>query len=550
MGSPSLAEVYEKICKGMGREPRPLLSKAMEKIDERVSCNEKIILFLEAPTGYGKSTLSLSLYAALKMGRDDLAQRVIHVLPMRSIGTDLQERMRKDIRNLKAKGFPLREADVGLQQMHSPGSPMLCKRFVITTLDTFISCFYKMPAAEISKIERYGTSHFEIPRACIYSAVVVFDEFHLYISSQAAMNGESKSLTATIACIISLLNAGVPVIISTATLPRCIKNLIKDHLELTGQKDSIEEILPSKEDKNFVKRDLTVSTYVGNVADLIKDLDENKKILVIFNTVSQAVRNYLQLKNMGFRPVLLHSRLIEKTRRDRLGQLTDKKGEGLLVVATQVVEAGVDKSFDVLVTEASSPDSLLQRAGRVARCGGEGQIYVMPVTEQGAKVYGETIPCQLYRYVEKEKSIDYNMLEIIDNIVKESNVILLDKVYRGFLEDIDSYPSYSIEFAQRVWNAVCGFVRDGEQVPVIPVQHVDSGDKIYDHLFCIDDEYFTRLYHLNKITEAIYEDGSRKPVEKISVRECIAKQFFRHGIVAVLTDFYDEEVGLYEAVRV
>ncbi|MEM4334165.1 MAG: hypothetical protein QXK61_08425, partial [Nitrososphaerota archaeon] len=169
MDSPSLPNVYENVCRGLGYDERPLLSKALEKVEERVSKGEDVILFLEAPTGYGKSTLSLALYAALRKGRHDVAQRIIHVLPMRSIGIDLKNRMTSYANTLSTKGLPVNVEDIGLQQMHSPGSPMLCKRFVITTLDTFITSFFKMPAAEIYNVHHYGTAHYEVPRACIYS---------------------------------------------------------------------------------------------------------------------------------------------------------------------------------------------------------------------------------------------------------------------------------------------------------------------------------------------------------------------------------------------
>ncbi|MCX8201389.1 MAG: CRISPR-associated helicase Cas3' [Candidatus Caldarchaeum sp.] len=541
MASLSFAEIYEKICEGLNQlPPRPLLLKALEKIEERISNKENVLLFLEAPTGYGKTTLSLSLYAAIKAGRHDLGQRVIHVLPMRSIGTDMRQKMIDRIRKLREHGINLDENDVGLQQMHSPGSPMLCKRFVITTLDTFISCFYKMPAAEISKIERYGTAHYEIPRACIYASIVVFDEFHLYTSAKTLIDGQSKSLTATVSCIRSLFETGVPVVISTATMPNCVKNVVKQQLELAGHGEKIDEITPSEHDRNFVRRNIRASVYKGELTELLNTLRQHRRILVLFNTVSHAVKNYLQLKSSGFEAILLHSRLIEKTKRERLAVLENGKRDNLILVSTQVLEAGVDKSFDVLVTEAATPDSIIQRAGRVARYGGDGYIFVTPITADGRAIYGEKLPAQVYQYISENRAIDQNMLGLIDESASDQ---LLDFSYKGLLQEVDSHPSYSVDYAQRVWRAVCGFVRDGEQVAVIPERYVQV-DKRWDHLFCVDDEKFFNLYKQKIIQRALFEDGEVRKLGRIDESRCLSEQFFRLGVVAVVLDEYDEEVGL------
>jgi CRISPR-associated endonuclease/helicase Cas3 len=58
-----------------------------------------------------------------------------------------------------------------------------------------------------------------------------------------------------------------------------------------------------------------------------------------------------------------------------------------VIVATQVVEAGVDISADVLITDLAPWTSLVQRFGRAARYGGQAYVYVVDIEEKKAAPY-------------------------------------------------------------------------------------------------------------------------------------------------------------------
>jgi CRISPR-associated endonuclease/helicase Cas3 len=78
---------------------------------------------------------------------------------------------------------------------------------------------------------------------------------------------------------------------------------------------------------------------------------------------------------------LVHSRFRGAERREWttefLAREHCKPGSNRIIVATQVVEAGVDISADALVTELAPWASLVQRFGRCARYGGRGQIIII-----------------------------------------------------------------------------------------------------------------------------------------------------------------------------
>jgi len=91
--------------------------------------------------------------------------------------------------------------------------------------------------------------------------------------------------------------------------------------------------------------------------------------LVVVNTVDTAQAVYKALrKERPYGCTLLHSRF-RAIERQRLMDLVISEPRDRIVVATQVVEAGIDLNAAVLVTEVAPWPSLVQRAGRCNRTG-------------------------------------------------------------------------------------------------------------------------------------------------------------------------------------
>jgi len=115
----------------------------------------------------------------------------------------------------------------------------------------------------------------------------------------------------------------------------------------------------------------------------LKEGEFGKITLVVCNTVDRACRTYDALRASGRTDglQLVHSRFRPVERdlwRERfLSRAACRAGVDLIIVATQVVEAGVDVSAGCLVTELAPWSSLVQRFGRCARYGGTGRVLVV-----------------------------------------------------------------------------------------------------------------------------------------------------------------------------
>jgi CRISPR-associated endonuclease/helicase Cas3 len=94
--------------------------------------------------------------------------------------------------------------------------------------------------------------------------------------------------------------------------------------------------------------------------------------IVIVNTVERAQDIYAELAKLKLDAdvVLLHSRFRAQDRQHHVEQaLAPLPPAGRIVVATQVLEAGIDLDAQLLITEVAPWASLVQRAGRCNRSG-------------------------------------------------------------------------------------------------------------------------------------------------------------------------------------
>jgi len=115
----------------------------------------------------------------------------------------------------------------------------------------------------------------------------------------------------------------------------------------------------------------------------IKPTEFGTITLVVCNTVDRACETYTALQSAvrteGLE--LVHGRFRPAERESWQEQFLSRSActadANRIIVATQVVEAGVDISAGCLITELAPWPSLVQRFGRCARYGGEGRVVVI-----------------------------------------------------------------------------------------------------------------------------------------------------------------------------
>ncbi len=128
---------------------------------------------------------------------------------------------------------------------------------------------------------------------------------------------------------------------------------------------------PLKKAELTLSKDNEKKSYAKEMAGLIKSKHKQDKLtLVVVNRVDRAQEIFKELLAQGRTEkdaAVLHSRFREGDRKARMELLDEKQDR--IIVATQVVEAGVDVSAHTLITELAPWPSLVQRFGRCNRRG-------------------------------------------------------------------------------------------------------------------------------------------------------------------------------------
>ncbi len=155
-----------------------------------------------------------------------------------------------------------------------------------------------------------------------------------------------------------------------------------------GSEDRVGELWKGIDKPLKIKEPPETKTLVFIISQCHRDLGcgKNGPTLVVLNTVKRAIdvwktlRRDKVLKDADTDIRLVHSRFRPAERQAWRGEFLNRgacdPGTNRIVVSTQVVEAGVDFSASLLVTELAPWPSLVQRFGRCARWGGAGEVIV------------------------------------------------------------------------------------------------------------------------------------------------------------------------------
>lgn len=172
----------------------------------------------------------------------------------------------------------------------------------------------------------------------------------------------------------------------SATVPRGIVDTVdnpfppSEHVVTLMPEDDDEDIRRRRSARRLITRlDVKPSDHQAVARRIGQAHQAGTLTLAIVNTVQAAreLHRALGKQKLDADLLLLHSRFRPFDRRRTMETLTSElPPEGMVVVATQVIEAGIDIDARLLVTEVAPWPALIQRIGRCNRAGGRNDAEV------------------------------------------------------------------------------------------------------------------------------------------------------------------------------
>lgn len=318
---------------------------------------------LRAPCGSGKSEAALVPFLqGIKEKNERLPQHLIYSLPMRVLTENLAQRV-------KGK---LHFDDVVAHHGMEVSDPLFEKSLIFTTIDQTVGAYCCVPLSA-----SLGAGN--IPAGAVVSAMLCFDEVHTY--------DYERALNSMLIILESSKKFNSPFAILSATLPDKFLSYCGRHLgtEVIDVSEDEEDDIPCRKNREVLVHMQPGELTADAVENCFHSAGKNVKILVVCNTVDKAQALYNSLRDIfGLdNCFLLHSRFLpedrEKRERELLAAFQNQKK--ICAITTQVCEVGLDISCDILLTEVSPIDSFIQRVGRCARRGGNGQVLVFDIKD-------------------------------------------------------------------------------------------------------------------------------------------------------------------------
>lgn len=517
----------------------------------------KKLIVVFAPTGFGKTMSSPFLLSLAR--KDGLASRLIHIVPTRALLRQIYKEKFMKI----CQGLDIEVAYQSFDRIPSGSkSPYFLADLVVTTLESFLLNAYKLPPSEITKVlEGVSEGHYYPSFAAIATSIVVMDEAHMYLGDSNVEKPEVLVASA----LAALCRINVPVILESATISTSLLNDIVEKVNLRKGDVEVIYVCPDESESKCpqvrrlrglgfnvrllqvgsLRSPTWVTRIVRNLSEAIEEasrLCRERLVLLVLNSVDRAIEVYRVLKNFCD-SALIHSRLTENDKEIaldlRVSNLRDS-GKGA-IVASPVIEVGVEVDADVLITEPAPLENLVQRAGRLCRGSRKcSEAMVLVVGDPSLRgPYNESLISLAINELSHVGRIEWRLLwnsasgytyvDTLENIAlkyPDTYSVSVSKIFEGIIER-DARP------LDVVWDFLVGEFRSFTLTKMLvgrskDIEYLEKGNYLIIDLPSLkkfEGKCLDRIEHLGsmKLVLAVVVKTS----DRIEVRECTSEALLK-----------------------
>jgi CRISPR-associated endonuclease/helicase Cas3 len=517
-----------------------LRQKAFKEVDNQsLNLNQKFYS-INLPTGLGKTLTGFSFALKLKNKLKtvySLKPRIIYSLPFLSIIDQNAEVLEEVIRtngitptsDLILKHHHL--SDIYYETKEEIYEGDLAEAFIEgwnadIVVTTFVQLFHTLLSNKNSALRRFHK---------LSNSIIILDEIQVIPIKYWRIIREILKTMA------ELLNSYI--IVMTATEPMIL------------EKDKLKPLVMAKEYYGYLNR-VNILSRVKEKTTLLQlkeDLKEEiikpeQTLLFIFNTISSAREFYYLLNDLSLPKTYLSTHIVPKERLKRIDEIRKRKYK--VVVSTQLVEAGVDIDFDMVIRDIAPLDCIVQSAGRCNRHANDkiGIVKVYKLIDDKERCYATRI-------------YDPVLVEITEKLLSqkglfnETNIYqLLDKYYNLVLDRVSQTES------QEIWEAIlklkyCRKENDGlsitdfklieEDYPKIDVfiEYNEDAKKVWEEFQRIrqNKNFFERKNEFLKIRKDFYSYIVSVPIFIENYPPKIDEIYYVP--LSQLEEYYDSETG-------
>lgn len=393
---------------------------------------DKNIFYLEAPTGSGKTITSINLALKLLEEKENL-NKLFYIFPFNT----LVEQTKNVFDDIFQDTFKIEIINsispITIDESKQENEETKYQKSYISRL------FFHSPAIITTHVSLFnilfGTSKEDnFPLWQLANSVIILDEIQSYNNHLWWYMVEFFDKYA------SLLN--MKIIIMSATLPKLDyflkeKNNFVDLISKKKRNDFFGDTLF----KDRVKIDYSLldvkKMTIEKLVAFLKTQPKDKKILFEFIKKQSAREFYNAIKET-------HENVYELSGDDNKAYrqlVIDKsKNENIIIVATQVIEAGVDIDMDIGFKDISTIDGEEQFMGRINRsCKNDGIVYFFDM-DAVEKIYrgdnrlGLDLKQSKYKDILLNKEFDEYYKEVLENIKRQG-----DRFENGLLTNYENF---------------------------------------------------------------------------------------------------------------
>lgn len=508
---------------------------------------------LSIPTGGGKTLVSLR--ASVSHAKYHKKDRIIFIIPLLSILEQNASVIRQFINNQEI----ITEHHSNIVQEKSSNNTLDKNEFlietwdspiIITTLFQFLNTLFDGNNSSIRRMKSLANS------------VIVIDE----------VQQVPKNMISIFNLAINFLSniCGATVILSSATQPTFESAnrpiLFNENPEIIPYDEKIEQyfqrtkIIPIFKDNKPEEMDLErIESFIRDIADK----QDVKSILVICNKKDQAreLHKNLSVNNEDY-IFHLSTSMCMKHRNDVISKIKNnlENKQPTICISTQLVEAGVDFSFNSVIRFLAGADNIIQSAGR---CNRHGENDICPVYVINAKEDLRNL-----EEIQEAKNAMYSLLLLDNNLIIDSRETI-EKYYKKLFLNQKKSQDYTVDetniftllstnennpSAQNSKRLLKqSFKRAGDNFKVfnncttdIIVPYDENAEMLISDLLNKSTEYDFNLKKdiLSKLkgySVSIYDYELKKLTEKGAITK-----IFDDSIYILSKDFYNNERGIEE----